>query len=537
MPRAAAALLLAAALLAPMLNPLLPLFLDPFHGLAGSGSVDVPAGLLRTPSGEARIEWDSASVPTIDGKSEEAVAYALGYLSASLRLFQADLLRRLPQGKLAELVGAQALESDKLMRTLGMHIAVERSWEKLKASREGQQVARLIELYVQGFNDYLAQLSHSDLPPEYRLLGQRPEPWRPEDVMAIQKLFALMLAWDNDDLVLNEMVRRWGLRVIADLDMVERRRATPQALCVYATPWSLGAKTVEGGSTNVSSAETLGYLSASTALWRELYPYLGSNSWAVRGEHTRSGSPIVANDPHLALTAPSLWFVVKLKAPGLAVAGVTVAGSPLVIIGMNRDLAWSFTSLVGDFVDFFYYSWRGDEYFYVEGWRKAEGREELIRVWDPMERSYREERVTVLETLHGPVLERGGERFAVAFTGREPSLEVLFLWELSRARNVAEALRAQRHFVAPVQNFLVADKAGNIAYSPTGAFPLRRNVPILREGDLVVLNNGILPFNGSRAEGEWAGYIEYSELPIMLNPPLPFVVTANTKPWDGKCGA
>ncbi|MCS7106651.1 MAG: penicillin acylase family protein [Acidilobaceae archaeon] len=536
-PKFAAALLLIAAILAPTLNPLLPLFLDPFHGLAGSGRIDLPSGALRTPAGESRIEWDSANVPTIRGESEEAVAYALGYLSASLRLFQADLQRRLPQGRLAELVGDIALESDRLMRTLGMHLSIQRSWERLKASQEGQRAARLIELYVQGFNDYLSRLSPRDLPPEYRLLGLRPEPWRPEDVMATQKLFTIMLALDNDDLILNELVRRWGVRVIVDLDMIERKRATPQASCAFATPWSSAARTVEGSYGNVSSADVLRYFRESMILWRELYPYLGSNSWAVRGEHTKSGVPIVANDPHLALTAPSLWFVVRLQAPGLSVAGVTVPGAPSIVIGMNRDIAWSFTSLVGDFVDFYYYVWRGDEYFYLDDWRRAERREEVIRVWDPRGRSYREVRLTVLETIHGPVLERGAERFAVAFTGREPSLEVLFLWELSRAKNVTEALRAQRHFVAPVQNFLVADRYGNIAYSPTGAYPLRRNVPVIREGELFVVNNGLLPFNGSRAEGEWVGYIDYSQLPVLLNPPLPFVVTANTKPWDGKCGA
>ncbi|MCX8196083.1 MAG: penicillin acylase family protein [Acidilobaceae archaeon] len=534
--RALAAVATLAIVFAPLLNPLLPLLLDPFHGLAGSGQTGLPSGSLRTPAGEARIEWDSAGVPTVSGDSEEAVAFAFGYLAASLRLFQADLLRRLPQGRLAELVGEQAIESDKLMRTLGMHIAAEESWRKLKASAEGQRAAKLIELYVQGFNDYMSRLSLRDLPPEYRLLGQRPEPWRPEDVMAISKLFTMMLAWDTDDLVLNELVRRWGVRVIADLDIVERRRATPQGFCAYAKRWPSNLSLAEGSYAPLSSRQVLEYLEAASYPLRAITPAALSNSWAISRELSEGGAPLLANDPHLALTAPSLWFLVKLKAPGLSVAGVTVAGSPIVVIGMNRDVAWSFTSLVGDSVDFYYYVWRGEEYFYKGAWLKPKKRDEAIKVWDPRRRAFSLVNLTVLETVHGPVIERGGEKFAVAFTGREPSLEVLFLWELSRARSVREALLAQRHFVAPVQNFLVVDREGNIAYSPTGAFPLRRNVPVLAEGELRVVNAGLLPFNGSRGEGEWAGYVRYTELPIMLNPPLPYVVTANTKPWDGACG-
>ncbi|MEM1712700.1 MAG: penicillin acylase family protein [Acidilobaceae archaeon] len=535
-------------LIAPIVYPILIVFLDPFHGVAGSGLVGLPEGSIRAPGvpGEAVVYWDSAGVPHIIASTDEAGFYALGYISAYLRLFQMDLFRRLPQGRLAELVGSAGLDSDKLMRTLNLDDAIRDSWAKIKVLEDpdAESIVKAIEYYVRGVNDFISRVSIRDLPVEYRLLGLKPEPWSPEDVVAIQKLFTMMLAWDTDDLVLNELVRRWGLDIILDLDIVGRVKTTPQASCNHAIPWPGYNYTIALHSYSVikstprfeSSQQTLGFIERASR-WINIVRGLGlSNNWIIGGAYTLSGKPIVANDPHLALTAPSLWMLIRIETPSVKVAGVTVAGAPVVIIGRNENIAWGFTNVMGDFVDFYYYKWSGDRYLYRGEWRDATRRFELIRVWDPVSRKYNIVNYTVLETIHGPVLESDGERYAVAFTGSTPSLELLFIWGINRAQSVADALKAQRYFTAPVQNFVVADTMGNIAYSPTGAFPQRLNMPVFKVGDVMLINRGFLPYNGSIGEGEWLGVIEYSKLPILLNPPTPYIVTANSKPWDGDCG-
>ncbi len=536
----------------PLLQPLISLFLDPFHGVAGSGFAELPSGVIRAPGvpGEATVYWDSDGVPHIFASTDEASVYALGYIMASTRLFQADLLRRLPQGKLSELVGGAAFESDRLMRTLNLDDAIGESWRLVAESGDPElsRLANLIKYFVRGFNDYIMGLKDRDLPPEYRLLGLKPEPWKPEDVVAIQKLFTMMLAWDTDDLVVNELVRKWGLNVLVDLDIVNRSLTTPQAYCAETVKWGevtgltrtaqiLESPTIIGGASNgVNSSKTLNFLWRAGEPLRLFSGLKASNNWIVGGAYTVSGKPIVANDPHLALTAPSLWVLVHIETPNVKVAGVTIAGAPVVVIGRNERIAWGFTNVMGDFTDFYYYKWDGTRYYYKGEWLEAKVRVEIIKVWDPQARRIESRELRVLETVHGPVIEEEGERYAVAFTGAAPSLELAFIWELNRARSVVDALKAQKYFTAPIQNFVVADADGNIAYSPVGAYPLRVNTPVFNIEGFKVENRGFLPYNGSRGEGEWAGLINYGALPIIFNPPRPFIVTANSKPFDGECG-
>lgn len=539
-------------LVAPSVQPLVSLFLDPFNGVAGSGFAGLPSGAVRAPGvpGEAVIYWDSDGVPHIFASTDEAGVYALGYVMASTRLFQADLFRRIPQGRLSELVGGAGFESDRLMRTLNLDDAIAESWKLMVGSGDPEllRLSELVKYFVRGFNDYISGLKYRELPPEYRLLGLKPEPWKPEDVIAIQKLFTMMLAWDSDDLVLNELVRKWGPSILLDLDIVDRTLTTPQAYCAEAVKWGevtgltsstqllKPAITVGEATYGASSSKVLNFLWKAEEPLRLHSNLQGSNNWVVGGAYTVSGKPIVANDPHLALTAPSLWMLVHISTPSVKAAGVTVAGAPVVIIGRNERIAWGFTNVMGDFTDFYYYKWNGTMYYYKGQWLNAKVRVEVINVWNPQTRKMEARELRVLETVHGPVIEEGGERYAVAFTGAGPSLDLVFVWELNKASSAADALRAQKYFTAPIQNLVVADADGNIAYSPVGAYPLRVNTPTFNIEGFKVENRGFLPYNGSRGEGEWAGFIAYSDLPIAFNPPRPFIVTANSKPFDGECG-
>ncbi len=557
-PRVAAGyglLLLLGVLLAvsPLLSPALYAFVDPVNGVPGAAMASgLPRGLVLRPSGvpgEAVVWFDGAGVPHVEGSTVEAAFYAVGWVHASQRLFQMDLFRRLPQAELSALVGEAGLESDRLALLLGFPRNVEESWQAIAGDPGLEELRRIIEAYVRGINDYIAYAeSQGMLPVEYRVLGQRPEPWSPEDVVAIAKVFQLMLAWDTDDLVLARLVEKYGPDVIVDLDVVERSRNVAHASCDIATTWGSAAALAPGSLSQAPGQASGGVQDLSLMpspdpvleFLREATRFIPrgglSNNWVVAPGYTESGYPLVANDPHLALTAPSLWILQHVRAPGFNVAGVALPGSPFVIIGRNLSVAWGFTNVGSDFVDFYYYQWVDEEtYLYKGEPRKVEREEHVVRVWNPLTGSYREETVVVERTVHGPLIEWGGSRYAVAFTGMGSTTDVVFIYLLNKAGSVEEALAAQRYFGAPVQNMVVADVNGSWAYSPVGRFPQRSNLPVIETREGPVVNTGFLPFNGSEGQGEWAGYVPYEQLPVVYNADAPFVATANSKPFEGDC--
>lgn len=532
----ASSILVVALIALPVATPALIPFLDPVNGLPGAALVpDRYEGSFSIVGlrGEARVYYDEWLVPHIEATSDEAGFYTVGWISASLRLFQMDLYRRVALGNLSSLIGAAGLESDRLSLTLGLPQAVEETWRMIESSPDLSGIASALEAYSRGVNDYIEYAkSNGLLPAEYRVLGLEPEPWRPIHSLSIAKLLSLMLAWDTDDLVLNELVRRHGPDIIVNLDMINRTRNVAHAPCSEAV--MLGS-IILGETVNATllppSSSLASKLSSIYSIWSD-----ASNNWVVSPRVSGSGKPLLANDPHLALTAPPIWLILHIKTPSINVAGVTVPGVPFIVIGRNLDVAWGFTNVGSDFVDFYYYVWRDGKYLYRGEWLEPTTREYSIMVWNPASRGYTEEKIVVRSTIHGPLLEENGEAFSVKFTGAGPSLEVVFIYNLNKAKTVGEALEAQRYFISPVQNLVVADSSGNIAYSPNGGYPARTNLPVIETSKGMIVNTGFLPFNGSRGEGEWEGFIPLEDLPALYNPNLPFIATANSKPWNGSCG-
>ena len=558
---AALAILVSLGFLAlPIMVPVLQAFLDPVHGVAAAArGATLPSGVLEAPGvpGEARVYWDEYGIPHIYATTDEAGVYAVGWVTASQRLFQMDLLRRIGEGRLAELVGKEGLDNDVFIRTIGLPEALNKTWEEIKSRPELEKLERLLEAYARGVNDYIEYaIENNLLPVEYRVLGQEPEPWKPIDTLAVARVIALGLAWNDEDLVLAKLVDKWGPEIIDLMGLPGWQGTLEQADCAMATTWgeASGARNALDYTRVPAGPSSLAPTSASTPPptphileWIEkvvspirAWAGMASNNWVVSGAYTPSGAPLVANDPHLQLTAPPIWFIVEINTPSFKSIGTLFPGTPLVVIGRNQHLAWAFTNVMGDFTDYYYYVWDGDKYYYKGQWLEAEKRTITIRVYDPVKRSYTLVNKTILETIHGPVLERGGERLAVRWTGMDVSFEIQFFVELNNASTVREALAAQRWFHVPIQNFIVADDQGNFAYSPVGGYPVRNNTPVIlaepryQEGPIV--NTGMLPFNGSRGEGEWIGYYPKEELPVLYNPPVPFIVTANSKPWRGPCG-
>lgn len=540
----AAALLAAIIIALPQALPMLQPFIDPVNGIGGTVlSKGLPQGRLESPYGNAIVVWDAYAIPHVYAESPEAAAYALGWVQASQRLFQMDLYRRVAQGNLSSLVGEAGVENDILVNKLGMPQAIRGAWERILGDPRLQDLAQVLQAYARGVNDYMVHALEANLlPVEYRVLGTKPYPWSPVDSLALAKLLTLMLAWDRDDLVLAELVNRHGASIISLLDIVDRKRNLAHANCSQAEPFAqaLDKLVSDGDATTapVRYPDPRGALEEASTL---VFSGGFSNNWVVSASLSPGGLPLVANDPHLNLQAPPIWFVVHVEAPGWNATGVTIPGSPLVIIGRTPTLAWGFTNVGSDFTDFYYYKWVDNStYIYKGDQVRVEERTLTLSVWNPLKRAYETREYTLKYTVHGPLLEGpGGEPYAVAFTGSQPSLDVAFIWGLNKAGSVAEALRAQReYFVAPVQNLVVADAQGYIAYSPNGGYPKRANLPLIDVGGREIVNTGFLPYNGSRGEGEWQGLIPFDSLPILVSGPeggVRYIATANSKPWEGEC--
>ncbi|MEB3807172.1 MAG: penicillin acylase family protein [Desulfurococcales archaeon] len=545
----------------PYIAPILQPFLDPYHGVAGAGLAASP------PSGEhdilvvgnATVVWDEHGVPHIYASTDEAGVYAMGWVTASMRLFQMDLLRRIGEGNLSALVGEPGYDNDVFIRSIGLNHVLEETWKQIVEKPELQRLEDLLLAYSAGVNSYIDYAVENNLlPVEYRVLGLKPVHWKPVDTLSIARVIALGLAWNDEDLVLGKLVEKWGPRIIAYMDIPYWRGTSVQAECSYATEW--GQVSSKPNAYDYSSRKMLStvpvdkytlpdvdpvlkWIDEVRGLWSIATMGLASNNWVVNGSVSENGKPLLANDPHLQLSVPPIWFLAEINTPSFKSIGALFPGTPLVVIGRNQHVAWAFTNVMGDFTDYYYYVWNGDKYYYRGEWLDADKSSETILVYNPIKRTYEKREITVLRTVHGPVLERDDTRYAVAWTGLDVSFELEFFVELNNASSVKEAITAQRWFHVPIQNLVVADDQGNFAYSPVGAYPVRDNLPVLLD-DVVVagvnmgelMNKGYIPFNGSRGEGEWTGYMPKEELPILYNPPIPFIATANSKPFDGSCG-
>ncbi|ELZ91430.1 penicilin amidase [Haloferax mucosum ATCC BAA-1512] len=454
-------------------------------------SVSPPdATQVESPYGSASVWYDETGVPHIEAENEEALYFAVGYVQARDRLFRMDLQRRLIGGELSALVGEQTLDSDRFYRRLDFESAAEASWESVRDTDVGPS----IEAFSAGVNHYA---DTGATPPEYALIDAEFEAWTPTDTLLVGKLISWRLSGSFADLRTETARARLGpnasalyptsldheVPIIRDVDASD------------ATPFS-PASVVENASDPTASVEgDFGAL----AEWTDAYdadPTYGSNNWVVSGEHTASGDPILANDPHLGLSVPPVWYEMHLSTPETDVRGVGFPGIPLVIIGRTADAAWGVTNVGGDFTDLYTYDRRDGGYVYEGDVRAFETETEVIEVagGDDVE-------LTVKKSVHGPVIERGGKTVGVAWPGFSATNESLGVYRLNRAESVADVRDALRIWDVPAQNFVAADSAGNTLYYPAGRYPVRVTDGTVVRGDTV--------FNGSTGEGEWPGYEPY----------------------------
>ena len=448
---------------------------------------------------------DAYGIPHLFARSIEDAHFALGFVHAQDRLWQMEMNRRVASGRLAEVLGAAALESDRFLRTLGIRRAAEANLQRFDA-----EARRALEAYAAGVNAFLA--AESVLPPEFWILGVRPERWTPADSVAWTK----MMAWDLGGNWRNELLR-----------MALARRLPLARIHEFLPPYPGDAPPEIADLQELYRGMEQEAVRLAEAAPGGLAEGSASNNWVVAGARSASGKPLLANDPHLGLTAPSVWYLAHLQAPGLDAIGATLPGVPGVLLGRNDRIAWGFTNTGPDVQDLYIEKLdAAGRYAAPGGARAFDVIEETIRV-----QGGDEVKLAVRVSRHGPVISDVSRRsldaaprghvLALAWTGlAEDDLTLQAVLRFSLARHWQEFLAAARDLHAPQQNIVYADVEGNIGFVAAGRVPLRKP-----DNDL----KGLAPAPGWDARYDWAGYVPFASLPQAFNPAAGAIVTANHK--------
>jgi penicillin G amidase len=485
---------------------------------------------LPTLDGETRIAGIQAAVgvdrdqwgrPWIRGATIEDVVTAQGYVMAQDRLWQMDLLRRAAGGDLSEIFGGVALDYDTENRTLGMKQAAQRA-----VANTSPEILGVLEAYARGVNEFIARRGQS-LPLEFSVLNYKPAPWTPADTYLISLYMykTLTSTWKE------KLNRQWIIEKVGP-DRARDLFVSDSPLDHFVWAGNQSPVPVAAGSGSITDRRTGGHdPDYAPFVWdgarefladfeEESKEIIGSNNFVVSGAHTASGKPLLANDTHLQLSVPALWYVIHLTAPGLNVEGFALPGAPLVIIGHNERIAWGFTNSNVDVADLYVETFDSANPLLYRANGKmltAEVRHEAIRV-----RGKSDVNLDVIVTRHGPVVRRdsaehGGRAYALRWTALEPGGLDFGFPQLGEARNWQEFVETTRHIAGPGQNTIYADVDGNIGFTIPARIPIRAK------------GNGALPVPGDTDDYEWTGYIAFEDLPRVENPAEGIIATANAR--------
>jgi penicillin amidase len=442
------------------------------------GAVTV-AGL----SAPVEIARDDRGVPTIAAKSLDDAYFAIGFAHAQDRLFQMELMRRVGAGRLAEAIGTAGLATDKLMRTLGLYRLAE-----AQADAASPALKAALDAYAAGVNAFLKG-RRGALPLAFQLLRIEPEPWRPADSLVWGRIMALQLSANWRE----EAVNR-ALQKALPADLFQLLLPEAKSLAGLPTPWF--------GRSN-----------------------LASNNWVIGPQKSRSGAPLLANDPHLSLSAPSVWYLVHVVTPDRQWVGATSPGLPLIVIGASDRVAWGLTTTSGDTEDLFKEkAVEGDPGLYQTpgGSARFALRKERIKV-----KGGADVVIDVRSTRHGPVVSdldadprAGAPVLALSAAFLLPDDRTAdALYGMNMARSAAEFRAALADFHAPQQNVVFADREGHIGFVAAGRVPVRRKV----------FAAGLLPAPGWTDAYDWTGTLPFDQLPQSQDPEAGWLATANNK--------
>jgi penicillin amidase len=476
---------------------------------------------LQGRDGRVVVSRDARGVPHVFATSNRDAAFGQGWATARDRLWQMDFQTRAAAGRLAEVLGPELVEHDIKKRRRGMVWAAERALAHALKAPESRDA---LEAYSQGVNAWTSALAPHSIPVEYKIIGGVPDTWTPLHSLLFAKEMAEELSGGSDDIRMTNARRAWGDDLVALLfpDAAGAREPIVSRDHVWPLPSAHPTVASEAPTQMLPPSAPLD----TSRLGRDPEPSNGSNNWIVAGSRTASGMPLLADDPHLGLRVPSIWYEIRMQAPGLDVYGVSLPGLPNVIIGFNRDVAWGVTNGGNDVLDWYRVTFRDSsrrEYAHEGGWRSVDRRREIVKV-----RGAPDVVEEVLYTHHGPValevpLGDGPESWSLAmrWAAHDPSDEVLAFHELNRSPDAASARAALSRFGSPVQNFVVATRQGSVALHHAGRVPLKWR------------GQGLFVLDGARADHDWQGWIPFDELPREEDPRRGFVSSANQHPVDG----
>ncbi|MHA4812481.1 penicillin acylase family protein [Flavitalea flava] len=467
------------------------------------------------------IKYDSSQIPHIFADNDHDLYFAQGYATAKDRLWQMDMQVRTASGTLSEIMGSRTVNRDIFIRRIGLLYAAERALDSV--NRDGQ-TKRMLEAYTEGVNAYIRGLSPDKVPVEFKIFDYKPVEWKPINCLLVLKLMGERLSGGQPEFGMTNALNQFGPDTIRQL--FHNVYSHEEPVVPGKTAWNFSPLPFPD-----TSGTTL-----YTAKGRIAMPHKteipGSNNWAVDGSKTANGYPLLANDPHLELTLPSVWYQVQLQGPGINVYGVSVPGIPSVMIGFNNNIAWGLTNTTADVVDWYYTKFKDNsrtEYLYDGKWNKVEKRVEQFRVnkggiiYD-----------TILYTCQGPVVYDGtthkinnfntglspSEGRAMRWTLHDISNDLKTFYLLNRAKNYADYRQALQYFNCPAQNFVYAGTDCTIAITCNGKLPIRYKT----QGEFVL--------DGRKTADDWHGWIPMDQLPYSKNPARGFVSSANQSLTD-----
>ncbi len=498
--------------------PIAPL-LDPNHGFWQNAiSEDLLASeelKLEGLSAPVKVSYDEHLIPHVFASNETDLYRAQGFVTAQHRLWQMEFQTMAAAGRIAEIVGNIALDLDRMTRRKGLGYGAELGLDFLKEN--DPEMLSFLEAYADGVNQYINQLNQARLPVEYKILNYKPEAWSAYKSLLLLKYMSDMLVGDRD-LEYSNLRKILGREMLDKLypDFPEENDPVIEAGHIWSfTPLEIKKPDSLNYPDDLLVVEPLPQPEEGT----------GSNNWAVSGKKTKNGNPILANDPHLGLNLPSLWYSMQLTTPGHSVKGATLPGALGVISGFNQHVAWGVTNATKDTRDWYRITYRDGlrkSYKYGNEWRETNFRIEEIKVKG--EGVFRD---TVVYTHHGPVVydrnfraERQDADFALKWSVHMGSNEQRTFIMLNKAENHADYNAALDHYTAPAQNFVFASKSGDVAMRIQGKFPLKWK------------EQGKFFMDGSDPGMEWQGYIPNEHNASTLNPARGFVSSANQHPVD-----
>ncbi len=476
---------------------------------------------------EVMVHRDAAGVPHLYAQNLDDLFLAQGYTHAQDRFWQMEWWRHIAMGRISEIAGDATLETDRFIRNLGWNRIAQTTADYYRTQEP--DIWAILEAYSAGVNAYIED-NREQLSLNVTILGlvNEPweiEPWQPEHTLG----WATVMAWD--------------LRGFGDMtdqqDLARMRESLGAEMMAELYPGYPPNRPIIAPTDRLQQNESAALWPAVSINWDAFERHqighippngfalggrvgdLGSNNWVIGGQHTASGRPLLANDPHLGVQMPSIWYLNGLHAPDLDVVGFTFAGVPGVVVGHNSHIAWGVTNLGADSQDLYLETLNPDnpnQYRFQDSWRDMTIIEEVIQVNGGAPVT-----LTVRQTVHGPLLNNVNaeltDAISVRWTAFEPTRLFKALVLLNQAQNYDQFREALRYWDTAPQNIVYADVEGNIAYQATGRYPIRDGWDGL----------AIVPGDGAF---EWQGWIPYEEMPALVNPPEGYIVTANNAVVD-----